>query len=105
MAFPFHLVQDLPSQVATPSDWDLAADACCGLDEFLSFRNDFFLELGYTELFWETVYRFAVTVMMYHPEYQEQLAFYVSRKYRERFRTLTLESVKSEYAKVKDTYW
>ncbi len=73
MPYPHHLHERLPTLVNTPTKWELVIIASVSVDEVIAFRNEIFLDIGYTELFEETLYLISKDVITRRPELTESV--------------------------------
>ncbi len=71
MPYPYHLHTHLPTLVDTPTKWELVVIASVTVDEVIAFRNEMFLEVGYTDVFHETFYHMSKDVITRRPELRE----------------------------------
>lgn len=104
MTFPSDL-KKIPSLVGTPAKWDMTASACCGIDEYLSVRNDMFFEGGYTDTLKEATFRFAVTVAVHHPQLRDGLVQCIPEKFRTAFVNIDFEEEKAKMQLTDPMFW
>ena len=79
---PWPEIDGLPTMISSPTKYELMVAACVSVDEFIAFRNDFFVEVGYSSIFHKAAFELARDVSIRRPPIRDQIAKCLDEPYR-----------------------